>query len=52
MNFNGIVEAKTLLRLYVHPESPYTGEYWITEPIYFRVLKLTKVSTPPVRNII
>lgn len=42
----GTEEAQSPHRLYVHPESPATGEQWMSQPISFGRLKLTNTLNP------
>lgn len=42
----GTEEAQSPRRLYVHPESPSTGEHWMSQPISFGKLKLTNTLNP------
>lgn len=49
---SGVVEADISARQYVHPDSPSSGEYWMSQPINFKTLKLTNVSSPPVGQIV
>lgn len=49
---SGTVEAQSPVRHYLHPESPSTGEYWMSQPVSFGRLKLTNVPAPPGGQIV
>lgn len=48
----GIEEAQSNHRIYVHPESPATGEYWMSQIISFGRVKLTNTISPPVGHLV
>nr|CAH7732845.1 unnamed protein product [Callosobruchus chinensis] len=43
----GMEEAQSPQRIYLHPDSPATGEYWMSQPVSFGRLKLTNTLTAP-----
>lgn len=43
----GAEEAQSHKRVYLHPESPATGEHWMSQVISFGRLKLTNTISPP-----
>ncbi|XP_025831087.1 T-box transcription factor TBX3-like [Agrilus planipennis] len=48
----GAEEAHSPQRIYLHPESPATGEHWMAQPISFGRLKLTNTPNPPPGHIV
>lgn len=48
----GAEEAQSPQRVYLHPESPATGEYWMSQPISFGRLKLTNTPAPPAGHVV
>ncbi|XP_018570607.1 T-box transcription factor mls-1-like [Anoplophora glabripennis] len=48
----GAEEAQSPQRIYLHPESPATGEYWMSQPISFGRLKLTNTPAPPAGHLV
>lgn len=48
----GAEEAHSPHRLYLHPESPSTGEQWMSQPVSFGRVKLTNTPTPPPGHLV
>ncbi|KAJ8959988.1 hypothetical protein NQ318_009423 [Aromia moschata] len=48
----GTEEAQSPQRIYLHPESPATGEYWMSQPVSFGRLKLTNTPAPPIGHVV
>lgn len=48
----GSEEAHSPHRIYVHPESPATGEHWMSQPVSFGRLKLTNTPTAPAGHVV
>ncbi|XP_050303787.1 T-box transcription factor TBX6-like [Anthonomus grandis grandis] len=48
----GSEEAQSPHRLYLHPEGPAKGEYWMSQPVSFGRLKLTNMPAPPAGQIV
>ncbi|GJQ83361.1 hypothetical protein Trydic_g18145 [Trypoxylus dichotomus] len=48
----GAQEAQSHLRAYLHPDSPATGEHWMSKAISFSRMKLTNTSSPPPGHIV
>lgn len=49
---SGSQESQSPLNLYMHPESPATGEHWMSQPVAFGKLKLTNTTTPPPGQVV
>lgn len=43
----GQAEHQSERRMYLHPESPSTGNYWLNQSINFHRVKLTNTTSPP-----
>lgn len=43
----GQAEHQSERRIYLHPESPSTGNYWMNQSINFHRVKLTNTASPP-----
>lgn len=50
-HYLGSEEAQSPHRMYLHPESPAKGEYWMSQPISFGRLKLTNMPAPPAGQV-
>lgn len=48
----GPEEAQSPHRAYLHPDSPATGEYWMSQGVSFGRLKLTNTSAPPAGQMV
>ncbi|CAG9772823.1 unnamed protein product [Ceutorhynchus assimilis] len=48
----GSEEAQSPHRIYLHPESPAKGDYWMSQPISFGRVKLTNMPAPPAGQIV
>ncbi|XP_030768218.1 T-box protein 2-like [Sitophilus oryzae] len=48
----GSEEAQSPKRLYVHPESPAKGEYWMSQTVNFARMKLTNTAAPPPGQVV
>ncbi|KAL3268836.1 hypothetical protein HHI36_007927 [Cryptolaemus montrouzieri] len=48
----GNEETQYPSRMYVHPESPTTGEQWMSQPVSFGRVKLTNTPNPPAGHIV
>ncbi|XP_060528324.1 T-box transcription factor TBX2-like [Cylas formicarius] len=48
----GTEEAQSPQRIYLHPESPAKGDYWMSQPISFGRLKLTNTPAPPAGQVV
>ncbi|CAH1969284.1 unnamed protein product [Acanthoscelides obtectus] len=48
----GMEEAQSPNRIYLHPDSPATGKYWMSQPISFGRLKLTNTLNAPHGQIV
>uniref|UniRef100_A0A5F8HIU3 MAX gene-associated protein n=1 Tax=Monodelphis domestica TaxID=13616 RepID=A0A5F8HIU3_MONDO len=49
---SGKAEPHVLGRVFIHPESPSTGHYWMHQPVSFYKLKLTNNTLDPEGHII
>ncbi|KAJ8917767.1 hypothetical protein NQ315_010673, partial [Exocentrus adspersus] len=49
---SGPEEAQSPQCVYLHPESPATGEYWMSQAVSFGRLKLTNTPAPPVGHVV
>ncbi|XP_076265561.1 dorsocross1 [Rhynchophorus ferrugineus] len=48
----GSEEAQSPNRMYIHPESPAKGEYWMSQPVSFARMKLTNTSAAPLGQVV
>ncbi|KAG5892534.1 hypothetical protein JTB14_011123 [Gonioctena quinquepunctata] len=48
----GTEEAQSSRTVYLHPDSPAAGEYWMSQPISFGRIKLTNTMHPPAGHLV